>query len=283
MKPIRNFDLATLRSFVQIADSGSMTRAASRLNMTQSAISMQIKRLETSLEQPLFDRSVQRLLPNAAGEQLLHFARQMLALNDEAWGRMTAPEYEGEIRLGVPSDIINPHIPQVLATFSRDFPKAQIKLTTDLTIYLKEQFVAGQHDIILTTEREPDGGKIISRQALLWTGSETGCAWKKRPLPIAFTKGCIFRTPSIEALEKANIDWFDVVVTDDDIAKNAMISAGMCVGAQLEQTQNSGVKHLPPNSLLPELPHFCIALYHQPLPNNDLALNLVSYIERAFA
>lgn len=283
MKPIRNFDLATLRSFVQIADAGSMTRAASRLNMTQSAISMQIKRLEASLGLPLFDRSVQRLSLNAAGEQLLHFARQILALNDEAWGRMTAPEYEGEIRLGVPSDIINPHIPQVLATFSRDFPKAQIKLTTDLTIYLKEQFAAGQYDIILTTEREPGGGKIISRQALLWADSETGCTWKKRPLPIAFTKGCFFRASAIEALEKANIDWFDVVVTDDDIAKNAMISAGLCVGAQLEQTQNSSIKHLPSHGLLPELPHFCIALYHQNLPNNHLVLNLVAYIERAFA
>ncbi|TXH71601.1 MAG: LysR family transcriptional regulator [Thiothrix sp.] len=283
MKPIRNFDLATLRSFVQIADAGSMTRAASRLNMTQSAISMQIKRLETSLEQSLFDRSVQKLLPNAAGEQLLHFARQLLALNDEAWGRMTAPEYEVEIRLGVPSDIINPHIPQVLANFSRDFPKAQIKLTTNPTIYLKEQFAEGQQDIILTTEREPGGGKVISRQALLWTGSENGCVWKKRPLPIAFTKGCIFRTTAIEALEKAQIDWVDVVVSDDDIAKQAMVSAGLCVGTQLEQTQCPGQKHIVHQGQLPELPYFSIALYHQNLPNNHLALSLAAYLERAFA
>ncbi|MFZ1388764.1 MAG: LysR family transcriptional regulator [Thiolinea sp.] len=283
MKGIRNFDLATLRSFVQIADAGSMTRAAARLNMTQSAISMQIKRLESSLEQSLFERSVQRMLPTAAGDQLLHFARQMLALNDEAWGRMTAPEYEGEIRLGVPSDIINPHIPDVLATFSRDFPKAGIKLTTDFTICLKEQFAEGQYDIILTTEPETDGGKIISRQALLWTSSETSCIWKKRPLPLAFTKGCIFRAAAIDVLEKAGIDWLDVVVTDDDIARQAMVRAGLCVSAQLEQTQISGVKQIVHNGQLPELPHFCVALYQQDLPNNNLAQNLVSYLEQAFA
>jgi len=201
----------------------------------------------------------------------------------EAWGRMTAPEYEVEIRLGVPSDIINPHIPQVLANFSRDLPKAQIKLTTNPTIYLKEQFAEGQQDIILTTEREPGGGKVISRQALLWTGSENGCVWKKRPLPIAFTKGCIFRTTAIEALEKAQIDWVDVVVSDDDIAKQAMVSAGLCVGTQLEQTQCPGQKHIVHQGQLPELPYFSIALYHQNLPNNHLALSLAAYLERAFA
>ena len=100
---LRNFDLSTLRSFVAIAESGSMTRAAARLFMTQSAISMQIKRLETSLDLSVFERSAQGMKPTTAGEQLLHFARQMLELNDEAWGRLTSPDYEGQVRLGVPA------------------------------------------------------------------------------------------------------------------------------------------------------------------------------------
>ena len=77
----RNLDLSTLRSFVAIADSGSMTRAAARLFMTQSAISMQIKRLESSLGLSIFERSAQGMKPTTAGEQLLHFARQMLELS----------------------------------------------------------------------------------------------------------------------------------------------------------------------------------------------------------
>ena len=74
---LRNLDLGTLRSFVTIAESGSMTRAASRLFMTQSAISMQIKRLETSLDLSVFERSAQGMKPTAEGEQLLRFARQI--------------------------------------------------------------------------------------------------------------------------------------------------------------------------------------------------------------
>lgn len=283
MKVIRNFDLATLRSFVQIADSGSMTRAAARLNMTQSAISMQIKRLEMSLEQEVFERSVQRMSPTPAGEQLLHFARQMLALNDEAWGRMTAPAYEGVIRLGVAPDIINPHIPRILSTFTRDFPKVQIQLTSDLTIYLKEQFEEGAQDIILTTELAPENGKIISRQGLIWSGAENSSVWKKRPLPLGFTKGCIFRTCTIEALEAANIDWLDVVVTDDDVAKLAMISADLCVSVQLEHAYNHGVQELGHSGQLPALPDFSVAMYCNAPSNQDLTTSLAAYIERAFA
>jgi DNA-binding transcriptional LysR family regulator len=111
---LRNFDMGTLRSFVTIVDSGSMTRAASRLFMTQSAISMQIKRLETNLGLSVFDRSAQGMTTTIEGEQLLHFARQMLAVNDEGMSRLTSPDYEGQIRLAAPSDVIYPHIPSIL-------------------------------------------------------------------------------------------------------------------------------------------------------------------------
>ena len=102
---LRNLDLNSLRSFVTIAEAGSMTRAASRLFMTQSAISMQIKRLENSLGFSVFERSAQGMSPTTEGEQLLHFANQMLALNDEAMGRLTSPDSEGLIRLGAPVDV----------------------------------------------------------------------------------------------------------------------------------------------------------------------------------
>ena len=129
-----------------------MTRAASRLFMTQSAISMQIKRLENSLGFSVFERSAQGMTPTSEGEQLLHFANQMLALNDEAMGRLTSPDYEGLVRLGVPGDIIYPHIPVILREFSRDYPRVQVKLSSAQTINLKTELKQGLQDIVLTTE-----------------------------------------------------------------------------------------------------------------------------------
>ncbi|MFT5739464.1 MAG: DNA-binding transcriptional LysR family regulator, partial [Gammaproteobacteria bacterium] len=182
---LRNLDLGTLRSFAAIAESGSMTRAASRLYMTQSAISMQIKRLETSLGLSVFDRSSQGMKTTVEGDQLLHFANQMLAINDEAMGRLTSSEFEGQIRLGVPSDIIYPHIPGILAEYSREFPRVQIKLSTAATVDLIGEFQSGRQDLVLTTEVSPQrGGRLIGTESLVWMGAENGCAWKKRPLPL---------------------------------------------------------------------------------------------------
>ena len=208
---LHNLDLGTLRSFVTIADSGSMTRAASRLYMTQSAISMQIKRLESNLGFSVFDRSSQGMKPTSEGEQLLQYANQMLALNDEAMGRLTSPDYEGIVRLGAPSDVIYPHVPNAIREYSRDFPRVQVKFTASRTTALREEFDLGQQDVILTTEHEPGpGGKVINTQPLVWTGAEDGIAWKKRPLPLCFCKNCAFRPTATAALDAAGIGWVDV-------------------------------------------------------------------------
>ena len=110
----RNLDLTSLRSFAAVADAGGVTRAAGFLNLTQSAVSMQIKRLEESLDLQLLDRSGRSVTLTAAGEQMLGYARRLLALNDEAVARLTHQSFEGEIVMGVPADIVYPAIPRVL-------------------------------------------------------------------------------------------------------------------------------------------------------------------------
>ena len=110
----RTLDLTALRSFAAVADCGGVTRAAGLLNLTQSAVSMQLKRLEEGLGTELFDRSGRRLVLTQQGEQLLGFARRMVALNDEAVAQLAHGEEQTEIRLGVPSDIVHPAVPEAL-------------------------------------------------------------------------------------------------------------------------------------------------------------------------
>lgn len=280
---LHNLDLGTLRSFVTIADSGSMTRAASRLFMTQSAISMQIKRLESSLGFSVFDRSSQGMKPTLEGEQLLRFANQMLALNDEAMGRLTSPDYEGVIRLGAPSDVIYPHVPNAIRAYSRDFPRVQIRFSASRTVELREQFEQGQQDIILTTEHEPGpDGTVISTQPLLWTGAQDGIAWKKRPLPICFSRHCAFRPFATAALDAAGISWVDVVSTDDDLASDAMTSADLGIRAEMECVVNADRQVIDHGGQLPDLPAFSIALYAADGSGNALSETLADYLARAY-
>ncbi len=280
---LHNLDLSTLRSFVTIAESGSMTRAAGRLFMTQSAISMQIKRLENSLGLSVFERSAQGMKTTTEGEQLLHFANQMLAINDEAMGRLTSPDYEGQIRLGAPGDVIYPHIPGILKEFSRDFPRVQIKLSSGPTVSLKNQYRQGLLDVVLTTEMKASpGGSIIDTQSLVWTGAVQGNAWKKRPLPLGISKNCAFRACATLALDEADLDWVDVVASEDDTAAMAMVSADLCIGAELEYVEGSGRMAIDHGGQLPDLPAFSIVLYSSDAPGNHLGQTLVDYLLRAF-
>src|SRR6056297_755460 len=153
---IRNLDLTALRSFVTVAETGGVTRAAQQLNLTQSAVSMQIKRLEDLLQLPLFDRTGRGVQLTGHGEQLLGYGRRILALNDEALGRMTDTAFEGVVRLGVPSDIVFPYIPRVLRQFDRDFPRVKVQLVSSYTRRLKDLIAHGEAELILTTEDKPD-------------------------------------------------------------------------------------------------------------------------------
>lgn len=280
---LRNLDLGTLRSFVTIADAGSMTRAATRLFMTQSAISMQIKRLENNLGFSVLERSAQGMTPTSEGEQLLYFANQMLALNDEAMGRLTSPDYEGQIRLGVPGDVIYPHIPGILREFSRDYPRVQVKLSSAQTFTLKSEFKQGLQDIVLTTEKSASaGGRIISTQPLIWTGAEAGVAWKKRPLPLGFAKFCAFKAGATKALDEAGIEWVDIVASQDAAASEAMTSADLCVTAELESAIHSSRVIIDHGGQLPELPKHSVVLYSNDGPGNEIAQTLVEYLVAAY-
>jgi DNA-binding transcriptional LysR family regulator len=284
MNRLRNLDLGTLRSFVTIADSGSMTRAASRLFLTQSAISMQIKRLEDSLGFSVLERAPRGMTPTAEGEQLLHFANQILALNDEAMGRLTSPDYEGQIRLGVPGDVIYPHIPILLREFSRDYPRVRIRLSSAQSFTLKSEFRQGMQDVVLTTEKIADrGGRVVCTQALVWTGAESGIAWKQRPLPLGFARNCSFREAVSNALDKAGIDWIDIVASEDGLASEAMTSADLCVTAELESAIHSSRVVIDHAGQLPDLPEHSIVLYADEKSANPITQTLVDYLLRAYS
>ena len=285
MPTTRNMDIATLRSFRAIAETGSMTRAATRVNMTQSAISMQIKRLESSLDLALFDRTSKGMVTTAAGDQLLRYAKKMLAMNDEAWSRLTASEYEGELSLGVPNDIINPYIPRILRRFLQDYPRIQVKLHAGHTLELLEQFNKGMHDVLLTTELEPGkGGEVLATQRLVWIGAVGGTAWKRSPLPLSFTKSCAFRRAAIATLAEEGKEWVETVTSEDDSAGSAMVAVDLGVKAELEYADHTGREVIQHNGQLPELPDYSIVLYHsRDGIDRDMADILSDYITRAFA
>lgn len=260
----RNMDLTALRSFVAVADTGGVTKAAGVLHLTQSAVSMQLKRLEDALDVQLLDRANRSVTVTGEGEQLLSYARRMLALNDEAYGRLTSKEYEGEIVMGVPHDIIHPYVPSILRRFARDFPRVQIRLTSAPTRSLREMFDRGACDVILTTEDQPGpGGEVLVKLPIVWVGAQGGTAWKQRPLPVAFCKNCIFRSGTLARLDAEEFDWEMAVDSDLDNAVEAVVSADLAVHAAIKGFSAPGTEPIAHDGALPDPGETQIILYMQ--------------------
>lgn len=259
---MRNLDITTLRSFVAVADSGGVTRAAGFLNLTQSAVSMQLKRLEELLDQKLLERSGRGVVLTPAGLQLLGYAQRMVALNDEIYAKLTEQQWEGEIVLGVPHDIIYPVIPRVMKRMQRAYPRVKLQLLSSYTLDLKAQFSRGAADIILTTEAEPDrDGAVLLEVPLRWYGAAGGQAAQQRPLRVAFCSQCGFRPGAVAALDAADVAWEQAVSADSDRAIEVTVSADMAVTAVMEGHEPPYFEAVSPAAGLPDLGPQKVVMY----------------------
>lgn len=279
----RNLDLTALRSFVTVADAGGVTRAAGLLNLTQSAVSMQLKRLEEALDQPLIDRSQRTVALTGQGEQLLGYARRMIELNDEAWARLTHPAFEGEVSLGVPQDIMYPHIPRVLQRFAQEYPRVRVNLVSNYTAELKPRFQRGELDLILTTEGGLDpGGETLAREPLVWVGAIGGQAWRSRPLRFGSSTRCLFRRPAIEALDAAGLAWELAVESISCATVEVSVSADLAVNVLLTSSIPARCEEIRHGGALPELPVYCINMYIGEGPRAALAQRLGDEMRQAY-
>ena len=138
-------------------------------------------------------------------------------------------------------------------------------LRSSSTVKLREEFARGEVDLILTTEEGvDDGGETLTEMALRWTGAPGGTSWKRRPLRLAFCTNCIFRPIVLRKLEQAGIDWEMAVLSEDDRAVEALVSADLAVGALLEDSIPPHQEAIEPGTALPDLGVQKINLYARP-------------------
>jgi len=267
-----------------VADTGGVTRAASALNLTQSAVSMQLKRLEESLGQALLDRSGRGIALTGAGEQLLGYGRKLLSSNDELFRQMTHDAYQGTLRLGVPHDIVYPAIPRVLKLFRAEHPRMRLQLLSSATSRLKEMYRSSECDVILTTERECDPeGEVLAERPLVWHGAPDGSAWQRRPLPIASEPVCMFRRPMQMALDAAGIPWEMAVDSDSTSTVTATASADFAVLPMLDGTASPPLERVPHGGTLPDMGTFKINMYaRKDITQREVLADLVGLIRDAY-
>jgi len=282
---IRDIDISLLRAFLAVVETGSVTSAARLLNRTQAAVSQQLKRLEEMLNAELFQREHKSVTLNAVGERLVAKAREIVSLNDETWGLMTTPQYNGTVHLGIPCDIVSTYAPPILRRFAQAWPHVQVTLRSDNSNDLIKDLNTGKVDLTLTTEPTcPENAECLRWDNLVWVTAHDSNLEQRTPLPLAIgSKSCRFRPVVLDALRKAGYDWRFVMEVSSEDATNAAVQAGLAIKPILRDSVPAGLKVLDETSSLPQLPSFGINLYLPKSGGTQLAIELANHIRADFA
>jgi DNA-binding transcriptional LysR family regulator len=260
---IRNLDTALIRTFVTVADKASMTAAANALHLTQGAVSQQIKRLEEVFGCSLFERDRRGLRLTRPGERLFGKSKRLLSLNDEILGEMAISAVAGEVRLGVPYDLVGTMLAPMLKTYAETYPQVEISLVCASSPELAAALAAGTIDLAVI--EEPVGtsaGECLAIDRLVWVGAKGGIARRKRPLPVSMVADtCAFRPAVLAALNEHGLVWRTVFENGNLDATTATVRSDLAVTTWLASTVPADLDILSADPELPALPNFSINLY----------------------
>jgi DNA-binding transcriptional LysR family regulator len=279
-----NLDTDLLRTLVAIADSGSFTRAGELVHRTQSAVSMQVKRLEEAVGKPVFQRDGRSVLLTSEGEALLGYARRILKLHEEAVATLMQPELVGTVRVGTPDDYVMRFLPGILTRFAQDYPRIQVEVHCDPSYALLPRLDQGELDLALVTcQPGKESGEILRREPTVWATSERHLAHEEDPLPLAlFQKGCFLRDWILQALDEAGRSYRIAYSTPSITGIHAAVSAGLAVTALARSILPPGVRALTGQSGFPRLPPTVIALRRAPGARSKAIDCLAGYIAEGF-
>lgn len=204
------FDPRLLQAFVTVADSGSFTAAAHRLNSTQSTVSQQVARLEDTLSKPLFDRGARPVRLTPAGERLIGYARRILALQREAAVLLADPSGSRTLKVGLPDDLVTSAMSDAFARFTTSHPEIRLDVTTGLSRDLARRFRDGELDLALVKEPKAQADARASfREPLTWVETAGRARSWDSPVPlVTFPPGGLYRDQMIEQIEAAGCRWY---------------------------------------------------------------------------
>lgn len=292
----QGLDADLLRAFVLIAEGNSFTQAAARVGRTQSAVSMQVKRLEDILGQPVFSRAKgggAELTPH--GHYLLARARQILELNDEVLTTFRAPQIAGTVRLGSPDDYAFPYLPTILKRFAETHPAVQVDVVCSPSSELMRRLKIGELDLALISDgHQPADWPVVPlwRGPLVWITSTRFAPHRQDPLPLALAdrrpflargQDCEWAGAAVRALEQAGRRYRIAYTSASHIGTHAPVLAGLAVTVSTLSWLPEGLRPVRPEEGLPTLPAFGIALARSKQPQQPVTDALAAHIEESFA
>jgi DNA-binding transcriptional LysR family regulator len=258
---ITDFDPGLLRAFVAVREAGGFTRAGQRLNLTQSAISHQIRRLEEQVGRQLLHRTTRRLTLTEDGEEFLRHAVQILSSLDALAQRFQPSPVTGVVRFGVPESFMGDRLPTLLCQFARAFPSVRLDVSVTTYLDLRAMIEADELDlavVLATTDKEDE--IVLRRTQFVWVAAEAFDA-PCGSLPLALAPAqCVNRQVGLRALTETSVKWHVVFTSPSQQGLRAAVLAGLGVTILTREDLEPGMKIVDGQYGLPSLPKVDFAL-----------------------
>jgi DNA-binding transcriptional LysR family regulator len=260
--PSHPIDPPLLVTLVAIADTGSFASAAARVARTESAVSMQMKRLEEIVgHPPLFRREGRRMRMTRRGEALLGYARRILALDAEARAMLATTALCGPIRLGSPEDYVGSLLPRALDQFARSHPTVQVDVICEPSGTLLRLIAEGQVDLAVVTHDTKFESQLLRHEPVVWVTSSRHAVHLANPVPLAlFQQGCLGRKLVLDACAGANRPYRVAYSSPSLAGLLAVVKEGLAVAAIARCSAPEELRVLDAGDGFPALPSIPIAL-----------------------
>ncbi|MCK2182419.1 LysR family transcriptional regulator [Halomonas getboli] len=259
-------DTDLLRAFVTVAECQGFSAAGKVLHRTQSAVSLQIKRLEDQMGQSLFERTSRSVLLTRHGERLLPYARHMLTLEDEAREALGERQRGELIRFATSEEQASAYLPALLERYARRFPDTRLNITCDMSAALVGQFQEGLLDAVLSIRHVPtQSGQLLGWEPMVWVVAEDCRLEEWDVLPLALNpEGCTFRAHALSALGRDERRWEIRYASTSPTGINLPVQAGLAMTVKTPRSVPAGCRIVGEAEGLPALGQVEIELHRRP-------------------
>lgn len=274
-----------LRTFVAVAELGNVTRAADLLHRTQSAISVQVKRLEQDIGVELFRREPRGMGLTAAGEKLLPQARHILQLIDRAALEAAHGAVEGRVRVGIPDDYGSGLLAAILGDFAARHPNVDVDITCGFSTGFPEAVRSSRLDLAVYTDQGSRvAGDVLLKEETVWVGSRDHDMSGQAVLPLAlFDRSCWWRDAAMDALAQAGIAHRVAYSSESVAGIKAAVKAGLALGVLARSTVDADMRVLGSAEGLPPLPVSNLVLIRRSAAPSAAIEAMTDAIRRGFS
>lgn len=273
-----------LRTFLVIAETGNVTRAADALGRTQSAISMQVKRLEEIVRAPLFERGPRGVALSPDGERLVPYAQRIVGLIDETTSAMRARPLDGPVRVGIPEEYTQTVLPRALAAFAECHPATEVTVQCGHSIQLMSALESDELDIVVVFDwRGSLSGEVLCIDPTVWVTSRAHDIHLVRPVPIAvYRNSSWYRDFAITSLRQHAIPYREAFGCDTCGGLKTAVSAGLAIAPLARGNIPASCRELTREDGFPPVDSSRVVLKRNPRRSSPAVDGMAKVVRTAF-